>query len=128
MGYHIVGHSNLAVHNQWHSHQGSRGADCSLDSEKICQKSEKEGENQEKIGKKRKNPEGAFTLPLLTDRASYAAVYNKIWRAVYRYLADSLASYKEAAIPTANVLAITQPNPSWATISSSVNPFSFPED
>ena len=48
---------------------GSRGQ------RKFCQKSGKEGENREKEGKiaqKRKNREGSFTLPLLTDRAGYA--------------------------------------------------------
>ena len=68
---------------------GSReGAECPPQ-RKICQK---EGENQEKqekrektgkIGekfrKKRKNREGSFTLPLLTDRASYATAVDSVW-------------------------------------------------
>ena len=56
----------------------SRGNRVPLDSEKFARNGEKEGENQEngkegKIGKKRKNREGSFTLPLLTDRAGYVA-------------------------------------------------------
>ena len=40
--------------------------------EKIRKKQEKEG----KIEKKRKNQEGSFTLPLLTDRTGYTTAYN----------------------------------------------------
>ena len=39
---------------------------------KLSKNWEKEGENQEKLGRKGKNQEGSFTLPLLTDRAGYA--------------------------------------------------------
>ena len=39
---------------------------------KIGEKREKIRKKKEKIGKKRKNREGFFTLPLLTDRAVYA--------------------------------------------------------
>ena len=60
----------------------SRGADCHPWQRKICQKSGKRGKNQEKSGKKEeksgrkgKNREGSFTLPLLTDRASYATAF-----------------------------------------------------
>ena len=35
----------------------------------------KEWEKRGKIGKKTKNREGLFTLPLLTDRAGYASEY-----------------------------------------------------
>ena len=55
---------------------GPRGQSAALDSKKFAKNQEKEGENQEKSGKKREksgkrrtNPEGSFTLPLLTDRA-----------------------------------------------------------
>ena len=67
--------------SQWRSQGGgwSRGQSAPpLYSEKFAENQEKEGENQEKagkrgkIGKKRKNREGSFTLPLLTDRAGYA--------------------------------------------------------
>ena len=61
---------------QWRSHRGSvKGAECPpLDSEKFA----KDWEKRTKSGKrgkyreKRKNWEGSFTLPLLTDRAGYA--------------------------------------------------------
>ena len=56
---------------QWRSHWGLKGwQSAPLDSEKFAKYREKEGENQEKegkIGEKRKNQEGYFTLPLLTD-------------------------------------------------------------
>ena len=65
-----------------HSHWGSRGGGQSAipDSEIFAKNRGKEGENQKKkkqekegkIGKKRKNREGSFTLPLLTDRTGYA--------------------------------------------------------
>ena len=51
---------------------GARRAECHPDSEQIAKNWEKEGKNQEKLGKKKKNREGSFTLPLLTDRAGYA--------------------------------------------------------
>ena len=50
-------------------------------SEKFAKNLEKRGKNQEKrkkeekSGRKGKNREGSFTLPLLTDRASYAAEF-----------------------------------------------------
>ena len=50
-----------------------------LTAKNLPKNQEKEGENQEKegkIGKKRKNHEGSFTLPLLTDRAGYATDFN----------------------------------------------------
>ena len=69
---------------QWRSHRGGQGgAECSAPPpQRTCQKSGKRGgnrEKEEKIGKKRKgrkgkNREGSFTLPLLTDRAGYATV------------------------------------------------------
>ena len=43
---------------------------------KKREKIRKNREKKEKIGKKRKNREGSFTLPLLTDRAGYATVPN----------------------------------------------------
>ena len=60
---------------------GSRGQSATPDSEKFAKNLEKEGKNPEKsgtrvrIGKKRQNWEGSFTLPLLTDRAGYATMY-----------------------------------------------------
>ena len=53
--------------------QGSRVQSTTPDSEKFAKNREKEGTNQIKSGKKRKNREVFFfTLPLLTDRAGYA--------------------------------------------------------
>ena len=64
---------------------GSRGAEYHPWQLKICQKSGKRGKNYEKSGKKEdklgrkdKNREGSFTLPLLTDRAGYATAYWKL--------------------------------------------------
>ena len=37
---------------QWRSHWGIKGAECPFDSEKIAKNRGKEGENQEKNGKK----------------------------------------------------------------------------
>ena len=51
------------------------GQSATPDSEKFAKNREKEGKNQEKSGKKRKNREGSFTLPLLTDRAGYTTSY-----------------------------------------------------
>ena len=64
---------------------GASGVQCPLDSKKIVKKREKLGEigkkrgeirkksgKEEKSGRKGKNREGSFTLPLLTDRAGYA--------------------------------------------------------
>ena len=54
---------------------GQGGAEYPPDSEKFAKNWEKEGKNQEKeekSGRKGKNREGSFTLPLLTDRAGYA--------------------------------------------------------
>ena len=55
------------------------GHSATPDSEKIAKNREKSGKNQEKIrkkeeklGRKGKNREVSFTLPLLTDRAGYA--------------------------------------------------------
>ena len=56
----------------------SRGQNATPDSENFAKNREKEGENQEKsgkkdkLGRKGKNREVSFTLPLLTDRAGYA--------------------------------------------------------
>ena len=64
---------------------GSRGARCPPRQWKISQKLRKRGKKsgkwgkigkkREKIRKRRKNWEGSFTLPLLTDRAGYATRY-----------------------------------------------------
>ena len=57
---------------------GSRGQSATPDSEKFAKDQEKEGKNREKeeeSGRKGKNREGSFTLPLLTDRAGYATMY-----------------------------------------------------
>ena len=55
---------------------GARGAEYPLDSEKFAEKEgknqEKEGKIAKKLGRKGKNQEGCFTLPLLTDRTGYA--------------------------------------------------------
>ena len=48
------------------------GQSATPDSKKIAKKEEKRGKNQEKLGRKGKNQEGSFTLPLLTERAGYA--------------------------------------------------------
>ena len=61
---------------QWLCHWGVKGAEC-LDSEKICQnlgkRGRKSGKSGKKLGKEEKSG-SSFTLPLLTDRAGYAAV------------------------------------------------------
>ena len=62
---------NFQHHLQWRSHWGSRWNRV----RPYRQKLGKRGKNSGKRGnkkKKRKNREGSFTLPLLTDRASYA--------------------------------------------------------
>ena len=55
---------------------GNRGAECHPWQLKNCQESgkrgEKSGKKEEKSGRKGKNQEGSITLPLLTDRTSYA--------------------------------------------------------
>ena len=43
--------------------------------EKEGKKSGKIGGKKEESGRKGKNQEGSFTLPLLTDRAGYATSY-----------------------------------------------------
>ena len=51
------------------------GQSATHDSENFAKNREKEGEigkKGEKSGRKGKNREGSFTLPLLTERASYA--------------------------------------------------------
>ena len=75
LGLHFL--AKLSVMYQWHSHWGSRGAGCHLDSEKFA-KNRKRGK---KSGKKRKNWEEKAKIgkvlslcPLLTDRAGYATV------------------------------------------------------
>ena len=72
---------------QWHSYWlrrtgifvsgygGVGGQSATPDSEKFAKNQEKEGTNQEKLRKKRKNQEGSFTLPLLTDRAGSCCCY-----------------------------------------------------
>ena len=59
---------------QWRSHQEGQWGRVPP-TVKNLPKSGKRGKNQEKegkLGRKEKNPEGSFTLPLLTDRAGYA--------------------------------------------------------
>ena len=57
---------------------GARGQSATPDREKSGKNRGKEGEirknreKEEKSGRKGKNREGSFTLPLLTDRAGYA--------------------------------------------------------
>ena len=65
--------------NQWRSHWGVRGAEYHPWQQKICQISGKRGQKsgkirkkEEKSGRKGRNWEGSFTLPLVTDRAGYA--------------------------------------------------------
>ena len=65
---------------QWRSHGGSKGH--SLTAKKITKNRDKEGLNwekegqnwgkEDKLGRKGKDREGSFTLPLLTDTAGYA--------------------------------------------------------
>ena len=64
---------------QWRSHWGCKGGQSATpDSEKFTKNREKEGKirknrgKEEKSGRKGKNREGSFALPLLTDRAGYA--------------------------------------------------------
>ena len=71
----------LLIGNQWHSHWGAGGQSATPDSEKNAnnwrgKKPGKIGEKEEKSGRKGKNREGSFTLPILTDRAGYATVEN----------------------------------------------------
>ena len=57
---------------------GQGGQSTTPDSEKFAKNREKEEgnrEKEEKSGRKGKNREGSFTLPLLTDRACYATAY-----------------------------------------------------
>ena len=61
----------------------ARGADCHPWQRKICQKSGKIGEKEEKSGRKGKNREGSFTLPLLTDRSGYATAFHAPCREPY---------------------------------------------
>ena len=54
---------------------GTEGQSATPDSEKFAKNREKEEKirkKEEKSGRKGKNREGSFTLPLLTDRAGYA--------------------------------------------------------
>ena len=55
---------------QWRSHWGGKGD--TPDSEKFAKNRGKSGKKEEKSGRKSKNREVSFTLPLLTDRAGYA--------------------------------------------------------
>ena len=53
------------------------GQSATPDSENFAKNREKEGKirkKEEKSGRKGKNREGSFTLPLLTERAGYATV------------------------------------------------------
>ena len=57
---------------------GQGGQSATPDSEKFAKNREKEGKSwkigkkEEESGRKGKNREGYFTLPLLTDRAGYS--------------------------------------------------------
>ena len=65
---------------QWHNHWGGGGggrvppltANNLLKIKKNREKIRKKRGNRGKLGRKGKNREGPFTLPLLTDRAGYA--------------------------------------------------------
>ena len=67
---------------QWRSHWGGKGGRVPPLTMKICPKSgkkrekiRKKREKEDKSGRKGKNREVSFTLPLLTDRAGYATVF-----------------------------------------------------
>ena len=67
--------------NQWRGHWGGKGGQSATpDSENLPKIGKKSGKNKEKSGKKRgkiwKKRKVSFTLPLLTDRAGYAADLN----------------------------------------------------
>ena len=72
----------VMAYHQWHSHQGSRGAEYPPWQRKICQESGKikqsgtQREKEEKSGRIGNNVEGSFTLPLLTDTAGCATEYH----------------------------------------------------
>ena len=66
----------------WPRGGGSRGQSATPNSEIFAKKSGKRREKSGKIGGKKeesgrkgKNQEGSFTLPLLTDRAGYVTSY-----------------------------------------------------
>ena len=67
---------------QWCSHWGGKGGRVppltAKNLPKIGKKRGKIGNKEEKSGRKGKNREGSFTLPLLTDRAGYATGYKCI--------------------------------------------------
>ena len=69
--------------NQWHSQYGAAkylskiGKISEKKREKEGKKSGKKPEKEENSGRKGRNWEGSFTLPLLTDRADYAADGNR---------------------------------------------------
>ena len=68
---------HICLPQQWRSHWDGKGGH--PDSEKIAKNREKSGkiqEKEEKSGRKGKNREVSFTLPLLTDRAGYATDHN----------------------------------------------------
>ena len=65
----------ILVTQQWCSHWGARGKSITPDSKKkIAKNRGKIRKKEDKLGRKCKNLEGSFTLPLLTDRAGYATV------------------------------------------------------
>ena len=71
--------SNILIQSegQWRSHWGGKGGRVPPLTEKnlpkIGKKRVKIRKKEEKSGRKGKNQEGSFTLPLLTDRAGYQA-------------------------------------------------------
>ena len=64
---------------QWCSHWGGHGGRVppltAKNLPKIGKKRKKSGKKGKKSGRKGKNPEGSFTLPLLTDRAGYTTAW-----------------------------------------------------
>ena len=69
---HSIWCASIAQH-QWHSHGGQSATH---DSKKFAKNQEKSEKKRKKSGRKGKNWEGSFTLPLLTDRAGYATAQN----------------------------------------------------
>ena len=73
----------IQVQRQWHSLWG-----LPWQRKKMPKIGKREGENQEKEGKiwkKRKNQEGSFTLPLLTDGTGYTTVQRQAKHGQFPY-------------------------------------------
>ena len=74
----------------------ARWAECHPWQRKICQKGGKIRKKEEKSGRKGKNREGYFTLPLLTDRTGYATVLVWcFWSTIKEY-------HRQDELPVAN--------------------------